>query len=393
MDKFMENKGKVRLKKEQKAFLNSWQIVKLQWVVQALANLFFGLPLAMITLLYIGYPFSAIKGIVFLYIGIYLFIFFPFYGLFPLFLLRSARKTLNKIYKKEKVEEKEGWQAIEGLLNLPGKLSFIIFVTVFSGFALGVFILWLGLIPELMPLIKFIVIIGLSIGFVVSIIHAFLNYIFLENYFRPVIEFLGFLYPGAVQSIKIRKTPLFLKVFLLVLLTTIASQISLWGLFLARIAATSPGELKTTFMYGSIVVGLTLAYIFVIAVLFSRNLTYPLKKLILWAKKVVEGEAKEKISIITNDEISEVVECLKQMVEELENMKAVLEIKVRARTEELRELVENREEEITKRTKELRERTEELEEFNKVAVGRELKMIELKKEIKELEEKLKKGRE
>lgn len=376
-------------KKEQKPFLKGWQIVRLQWLAQGLANLFFGLPLIIITLAYIDYPFSVIKSIALFYTGIYLFIFVPFYGFFPLFLLRFARKTLNKIYKKEKVEKKEGLRTIERLLNLPAKLSFIIFGTVFSGFALGVFILWLGLIPELMPLIELIVILGLSIGFVVSIIHAFLNYVFLENYLRPVIEFLGFLYPGAIQGIKIRKTPLFLKVFLLVLLTTIASQTSLWVLFAARIGTTSPGEFKTAFMYSGLVAGLTLAYVFVIAVLFSRNLIYPLKKLILWARKVVRGETKEKIFIITNDEISEVVECLKQMVEELENTKVVLEIKIEARTKKLRELAEGLEDEVKRRTKKIQEKMEELERFQKLAVGRELKMVELKEEIKKLKAEIK----
>ncbi|OGZ18896.1 MAG: hypothetical protein A2Z68_01325 [Candidatus Nealsonbacteria bacterium RBG_13_38_11] len=48
---------------------------------------------------------------------------------------------------------------------------------------------------------------------------------------------------------------------------------------------------------------------------------------------------------------------------------------------------------ITERKKteeELREKNEELEKFNKFAVGRELKIIELKNKIKELEEKLNK---
>lgn len=71
----------------------------------------------------------------------------------------------------------------------------------------------------------------------------------------------------------------------------------------------------------------------------------------------------------------------------LEESKGVLEIKIRARTKELRELAERREEEIKKRTKELRERVGELEKFQKLTIGRELKMIELKKKIKELEEK------
>jgi predicted nucleic acid-binding Zn-ribbon protein len=44
--------------------------------------------------------------------------------------------------------------------------------------------------------------------------------------------------------------------------------------------------------------------------------------------------------------------------------------------------------EIKKAEKELKNRVEELERFYKLTVGRELKMIELKKEINELSKKL-----
>lgn len=45
--------------------------------------------------------------------------------------------------------------------------------------------------------------------------------------------------------------------------------------------------------------------------------------------------------------------------------------------------------ELEKTKNELQKKVEELEKFTKLAVGRELKMIELKKKIKDLEEKLK----
>ena len=48
---------------------------------------------------------------------------------------------------------------------------------------------------------------------------------------------------------------------------------------------------------------------------------------------------------------------------------------------ELKRLQEELEGKVKERTKELQKRIEELEKFQKVAVGRELKMIELKKEI------------
>jgi len=43
---------------------------------------------------------------------------------------------------------------------------------------------------------------------------------------------------------------------------------------------------------------------------------------------------------------------------------------------------------IAKKTAELRKRVHDLERWNKFSTGRELKMVELKKEIKELKKKL-----
>jgi len=64
-----------------------------------------------------------------------------------------------------------------------------------------------------------------------------------------------------------------------------------------------------------------------------------------------------------------------------EEAKEVLEIRVRARTRELEQLSQSLEEKVDKRTKELQEKIKELEKFQKLVVGRELKMIELKKKL------------
>lgn len=52
---------------------------------------------------------------------------------------------------------------------------------------------------------------------------------------------------------------------------------------------------------------------------------------------------------------------------------------------EFKTLQENLEKKVKERTKELQKRVAELEKFHELTVGRELKMIELKKKIKELE--------
>lgn len=72
--------------------------------------------------------------------------------------------------------------------------------------------------------------------------------------------------------------------------------------------------------------------------------------------------------------------------ERLEEAKSVLEIRVHSRTRELQKLANNLEEEVSRRTKEAQARVEELERFKRLAVGRELKMVELKKEIEKLKE-------
>jgi hypothetical protein len=79
---------------------------------------------------------------------------------------------------------------------------------------------------------------------------------------------------------------------------------------------------------------------------------------------------------------------ISEQSKKLEEAKASLEIRINARTRELRELAERLEKENKERTKELQEKVQDLERFNRMAVGRELKMIELKEKIKKLRQQL-----
>jgi len=160
-------------------------------------------------------------------------------------------------------------------------------------------------------------------------------------------------------------------------------------------------------------------------ILMSRNITRPLGDLVRGVEEVARGNLSFKIKAWSDDELGELSrqfnrmteqlreaktalegtkEILEKKVEErtgelrkltknLEEAKAILEIRVQARTQELEGLTENLEAQIKQRTRELREKIEEMEKFQKFAVGRETKMVELKERIKKLERDLGKEKE
>lgn len=77
---------------------------------------------------------------------------------------------------------------------------------------------------------------------------------------------------------------------------------------------------------------------------------------------------------------------LEKLKLQLEETKAVLETRVRARTRELEEIADNLDEQVKKRTEELEEKMKDLKRFQNLSVNRELKMIELKEEIKKIKD-------
>ena len=145
------------------------------------------------------------------------------------------------------------------------------------------------------------------------------------------------------------------------------------------------------FLRGVIMFVLTIALAVIISFYFAKKITQPLEQLRKGAEIIGKGNFEHRIKLKTGDEIEELGRTFNQMAEDLRRSRAALEesetvlkIKVKARTRELEELAQSLEDKVKERTKELQERVNELERFHRLTVGRELKMIELKEEIKRL---------
>lgn len=87
---------------------------------------------------------------------------------------------------------------------------------------------------------------------------------------------------------------------------------------------------------------------------------------------------------ILEQKVSERTKELELAKIELEEANSVLEVRVKARTMELEKLNRTLEEKVAGRTNDLEAKIKALEAFQRITVSRELKMIELKKEIENL---------
>jgi len=123
------------------------------------------------------------------------------------------------------------------------------------------------------------------------------------------------------------------------------------------------------------------AVMVVVSSIFSRTLSSPLKKLTETVGQIGNPGSEMIVpDIKTNDEIETLSMATREMVSQLKSHKAEI-----SKSQELLEKT------VLARTKKLNSKLEELEKFRKLTTGRELKMIELKKKINELEKQLKEG--
>jgi HAMP domain-containing protein len=127
-------------------------------------------------------------------------------------------------------------------------------------------------------------------------------------------------------------------------------------------------------MISILIMLLSLVLAIVTGIYLSRRITRPIIGLRDAATKIGQGALDTKIEVKSRDEIGELAGAFRQMMYDLKKSRAKLE-----------DYSKNLEKQVAERTKELQTKMEELERFNRLAVGRELRMIELKKRIQELE--------
>jgi len=181
------------------------------------------------------------------------------------------------------------------------------------------------------------------------------------------------------------------------------SPSSLLFLFFTTLAITKYHLFGIRIILTEILVGI-MGVILFLQIIFAQNLRWRISTLLnsllflifaFYLLKSIHEEEKRREEaerlVQKKRELTQTLEeKIKEKTRELEESKTILEIKVAARTRELRELAASLDQQVKEKTKELQEKVNELETSNRLMVGRELKMVELKEEIKRLREELEK---
>lgn len=133
--------------------------------------------------------------------------------------------------------------------------------------------------------------------------------------------------------------------------------------------ALGPAQITASRIVGILIVVSVLVF-FILLLFINRTVIAPIKKLTELVSNISSGNFSERIPVSSNDELGILAKSFNIMAEKLAF------------------IYKNLESQVENRTKDVEEKLQELEEMNRVMIGRELKMTELKKEIAELKAKL-----
>ena len=142
-----------------------------------------------------------------------------------------------------------------------------------------------------------------------------------------------------------------------------------WIILNVKLRSDFEGELYKNAMNQFITLTLLTIFALLLAAGFAQSLTTPLAKLVAYSESLANDDFSADIDIKRNDEIGVLFKSFQTMANKLKNYINLLKEKEKIALDKQKEAIG---------------KSEELEKFNKMMVGREIKMVELKKEIEKL---------
>lgn len=140
---------------------------------------------------------------------------------------------------------------------------------------------------------------------------------------------------------------------------------------LENVDSTVAQSVKSFLMFLGAITAMFLVIVFLLVRLIVLRPLFTISK---GVEEIGKGNFKHKIKIKSKDELGVLAQAVNHMAKDLEKS-----------GKKLQNYSKDLEKKVKERTSKLEENMEQLEKFNKMAVDRELKMIELKRQIKELQ--------
>lgn len=306
--------------------VTAWELSKIHWKSEALSNLFFGLPMAIVLIVSWHVSIPAIIKIFMLYIGLYGLIYVPLFGIFPKITLKPITQLRNKVDSGAQLTQQEANSLLTLLLNYPVVTGIKIFFIVFSAFLMAGMLIWLRIIPELGNAVALTGVVALILGIIVAITESLLNTIFMTDRLSKDTEYLLKEYPSLLEEdTQNFPLPLGKKIFFFALATGLTGQATIFLFFLSNTVLYEPMRFWEHLLYTLILIGLNAVYIIILAPSASRILTDPLRNTITWSKQVINGELDSKLHVATNDEIGDFAKYSNKMVESLKQTQQQLQ--------------------------------------------------------------------
>ncbi|MBU2539698.1 HAMP domain-containing protein [Patescibacteria group bacterium] len=175
------------------------------------------------------------------------------------------------------------------------------------------------------------------------------------------------------------------------ILFNIAFPIIIVGLFVMVIfTALNYGNLTIEVYIVSILVSI---FIFLFGFAIGQKFASPVRQLLDTVERLSKGELKSRVYLETKDEFGELAKAFNKIAEDLQKSQmatqeaeGIADVRIRAKTQELEEMVNDLEEKVKNRAQELQRMIKESDALQNLVKSRETEVINLKKEIKQINE-------